>query len=118
MRKHITFFLVIGWLVGSIGYSPSFIFAQEKPEGEELSMYTFGVVKQVSPTMIIITEYDYATDKEVDIEYTIDNSTQFINASSIADIQAGDEIEIVFLEVDGKKMARSISLDEEMAEQR
>jgi hypothetical protein len=104
--------------MGGIGFNPAFVPAQEKQEAQDLSVYTFGVVKQVSAERIVISEYDYTADKEVDVEYIINGGTQFINVSSAGDIQPGDEVEIVFVDEQGKKTAQSVSLDEEMAEQR
>ena len=72
--------------------------------------YTFGTVKSVSPSQIVITEFDYDTGEEKEMAYDIDPKVELNNAKSIQEITQGDEVDIDY-KMDGeKKIAQVISV--------
>ncbi len=74
--------------------------------------YSYGKVLNITPEQIIITEYDYEKDKEVEITYKIDQTLVLQNITSLNDLAKGDEVEIYFEEKEGKKKAIIISRPE------
>ena len=70
--------------------------------------YTFGVVKSVAADQIVITEFDYDTEKEVEAAYQIDPQVQLGDVASLQEIKAGDEVDIDYVTRDGKKVAVGI----------
>lgn len=79
-------------------------------EEEELE-YSWGIVSKVSSDKIVVKEQDYETDEDIDVTYTIDAETKIENVKSLADIAAGDDIEIDYMIAGGKKIARSILVE-------
>ncbi|HXV28549.1 MAG TPA: hypothetical protein VD913_06240 [bacterium] len=84
---------------------------------EEETDYSFGTVKSVTEKEIVVTEYDYESDKDVDIVYTADVDIKLENVDAVANIQAGDSVEIDFVTKDGKKIAKTISVEQLIEEE-
>lgn len=81
-------------------------FAQEESDDFKVS---FGTVASITATEVVISEYDAENDTEENITYGIDGETHIEEVAGVEAIKAGDEIEIFYEEVDGKKVARYIS---------
>ena len=94
-----------------LGLGVSFVAAQARAEGEDIGEmdYSYGKVLSVSPQEIVITEYDYEKDTEVNVTYMIDPELELQNIKALKDIVAGDEVEVYYDEKDGQKTARIIS---------
>lgn len=96
--------LVLGFLMCSVsGVS----LAQEEEELE----YSWGIVSSVSSNQIVVTEYDYDSDEEVDATYTVDPQADIRNVESLKDIKVGDSIEIDYVVSAGKKVAKIIAVE-------
>lgn len=91
-------FLLGGFVAGS--------FAQEESDDFKV---TFGTVGNITATEVVISEYNAETDTEENITYAIDSETHIEEVAGVEAIKAGDEIEIFYEELDGKKVARYIS---------
>lgn len=95
-----------------------FAFAQDdgtKPavvakEMEEVD-YSFGTVKSASAADVVVSEYDYETDKDIDVSYVLDPKAELKNVESAEKIAAGDSIDITYVMKDGKKVAKTISVE-------
>lgn len=76
--------------------------------------YSFGTVKAVSPTEVTLGEYDFEGDleKTVDVIYVINSETGMDNFEKIEDLAVGEDVEVYFVEEDGKKIAVSLAKDE------
>ena len=87
-------------------------------EAEDNLEYTFGSVTKKEEGKVTINEYDYDQDKEVEITYTLDPDTQFEFVESLVQINLQDMVSIYYEEVNGEKIAKTITLevtDEEQA---
>ena len=78
--------------------------------------FSYGEVKTVAAGEIVISEYNYDDDQMVEAAYTINAETKINNFASVEEIKAGDEVEIEYAEVEGKKAALAISKAEEYEE--
>ena len=83
---------------------------------EEETEYTYGTVSSVSADQLVIKEYDYDNDQEVDITYTVGPDAKIQNAASLKDIVAGDSVEIDYVVKDGKRIVRNISVEKPLNE--
>ena len=81
-------------------------FAQEESDDFKV---TFGTVSGITATEVVISEYNTENDTEENTTYGIDSETHIEEVAGIEAIKSGDEIEIFYEEVDGKKVARYIS---------
>jgi len=79
-------------------------------EADEVD-YSFGTVKSASAGEVVVSEYDYETDKDVDVAYTLDPKVELKNVDAADKIVAGDSIDITFIVKDGKKIAKSVSIE-------
>jgi hypothetical protein len=96
-------------------------YAQDKPEMEVPSVeteYSTGMVVSVDETLnqIVVREYDYNQDQEVEVTYTVNQETTFEDVASLKDIAAGDSIEIEFVSENGAKIAKMVTI-EKMADE-
>jgi len=94
---------------------PPLVPMDEMNEGEEMK-YSFGTVVNVSDQEVVIREYDYSKDAEVEVSYTVTPETQFDNIATAAELAADDNVEVYFKEMDGKNVA-SILIKEVISEQ-
>lgn len=79
------------------------------PQNEEDEInYSYGVVVSQSPNQIVLLEYDYDRDEEVQVTYEVNAETKVENVESLDKLQKDDNIEIYYKEMDGRKIAVSI----------
>ncbi len=83
-------------------------FAQE--QGEEEAEYTWGIVSSISAQQIVLSEYDYDTDEEVNVAYTLDPDLELKNLESLEEIVVGSDVWVDYVVKDGKKIAVGIEL--------
>lgn len=69
----------------------------------------FGSVIKTSENQIVISQYN--SDQEIDQEvtYVVDPQTHIEGATTVGEIAAGQEVEILYEDLDGNKVARFIS---------
>ena len=88
---------------------PGAAFSQEN---EEEVMYSYGVVKTATGEQITIEEvtYDENTDEETveEVVYYVSPAVELENVKAVTDIKEADEIDIEYIEKDGKKQASYI----------
>lgn len=79
---------------------------------EQKTSYGYGVVTSVGENTITVNEvfYDEETDSETaeDVFYEITPQVKLDNAASVKDIKPGSEIDIEYIETDGKKTIQYI----------
>ena len=89
-------------------------------EGTKDLQAAFGAVVKASETEIVISQYNSEQEMDQEVTYTVDPQTHLEGAATAAEIAAGEEVEILYEEMDGKKAARFISKellpDDEMQE--
>ncbi|MCB9772094.1 MAG: hypothetical protein H6754_06050 [Candidatus Omnitrophica bacterium] len=71
-------------------------------------IYSYGTVLKVSPTEIVLQEYDYDSDVEKEVIYQVDPAVKFDGFATILNLVAQDVVEVYYLEQDGKKIAKII----------
>ncbi|MBF0521608.1 MAG: hypothetical protein HQL24_00975 [Candidatus Omnitrophica bacterium] len=75
---------------------------------EEDQLFGFGKVVQISATAMSLTEYDFETDKEQQIDYVLNDQTKLDNIANLSEIKVADEVGVNYEEKDGKKIAKTI----------
>ncbi|MDD4909449.1 MAG: hypothetical protein PHR44_02025 [Candidatus Omnitrophica bacterium] len=93
--------------VFSLYLVPSVCLAQEDT-GKE---YAYGIVSSVSSTELIVKDYDYDKDEEMEVVYALDPGVEVKNAASLQDISAGDGVEIDYVVTNGKRTAKVITVE-------
>ena len=83
------------------------IFAEEESPTE----FTYGTVASISDNQISLSEYDYEKDEDVTASYFVSEKTEFNNVKNLQEILAGDVIDIIYQESDGKRLATHISVE-------
>ena len=78
--------------------------------------FSYGTVKSIAADQIVVSEYDYDTDKDVDVTYSVPAGTTFENVASLQEIKAGDAVDIDYTLKDGKKVASSVTVEKPIAE--
>lgn len=86
--------------------------SQESQEPQESDVdYAWGTIVSVSETQIVIKEYDYESDAETDVVYTIDPAVELENMSSITELKQGDMVSLSYVYQNGKQVVVSVELD-------
>ena len=117
--KHIFKIFISTLFIYLIFSSLNFVFSENMPENElstemqsdESSKFSYGTVVSVNNQQIVISEYDYEKDEEVENTYLIDQKTEIKGVNSILDITVDDNVDIVYVINDDKKIAQSISVE-------
>ncbi|MFH1776130.1 MAG: hypothetical protein ABH952_00990 [Candidatus Omnitrophota bacterium] len=79
--------------------------------------YSWGIVKNVSAGKIVVVEYDYNTDEEMEVSYVVNSAVTFNGVQSLQDISADDELEIEYVTENNKRIAKVISVDKQSGEE-
>jgi len=110
MKRHLVVATVLafGFLTCSLS---TVALAQEEAAEEGEIEYSWGIVSSVSSDQIIVKEYDYNSDEEVNVIYTIDPEVELANVSLLKDIVQGDTVDIEYVIKGDKKIARFISVE-------
>lgn len=78
-------------------------------EGTKDLQAAFGSVVKASATEIVISQYNNEQEIDQEVTYTVDPQTHIEGAASTAEIAAGEEVEILYEETGGSKVARFVS---------
>ncbi len=78
-------------------------------EGTKDLQAAFGSVVKASAAEIVISQYNSEQEMDQEVTYTVDPQTHIEGAASTAEIAAGEEVEILYEEMGGGKVARFIS---------
>ena len=89
-------------------FSP-FLWAQDDIENE----YAYGTITNITDKEILLKEYNYEKEEFVEITYQLLPETKVRNTGSIKSIINGNQIEILYQEVDDKKNALVVVLETE-----
>ena len=111
MKRYIMGAMVLAFLF-LMGYISGVSLAQE----EEVE-YSWGRVSSISSKQIIVKEYDYESDEEVDVTYAIDPKVKIENVNSLEEITIGDSVGIDFVVRDSEKVARVIIVEKSSYEE-
>lgn len=101
MRKCLVALVLLAFI--SLAYSLDGTILAQEPEDMEFS---WGVVKSVSSDQIVVTEYDYDRDEDVEVSYTVDPKAELKGVKSLKDIEAGDILEMDYVTSQGKRTVK------------
>ncbi len=110
MGRSLTNFLVGVGLVLNLAVVA---FGQEEANND---LYAFGSAVTISPEAIVLSEYDYDSDAEVQVTYAVTPETKFEEMASIQDVKANDYLEIEYTEAEGKRTATLVAKDNSFME--
>jgi hypothetical protein len=79
--------------------------------------YSFGTVSKIAEGELVVTEYDYDKDADVEVTYSAGPDVKLTNAAALSEIKAGDSVDITYVVKDGKKVATEISVEEPFEEE-
>lgn len=83
---------------------------------EDETEFSFGTVKSITGDQLVVSEYDYESNADVDVTYQVPAETEFENAASLKEIAVGDSVDIDFLVKDGQKKAVAITVEKPLTE--
>ena len=78
-------------------------------EGTKDLQAAFGSGVKSSAAEIVISQYNSEQEMDQEVTYTVDPQTHIEGAASTVEIAAGEEVEILYEEMGGSKVARFIS---------
>ncbi len=114
------FIMTAGILVLAVSFPvfPNIAVAQEEApviedEIYEEADYAYGTVSSISPTSLVLSEYDIDSDQFLEVSYQIAPDVELFNIESIADIKNGDEVDVDFITENDQKVVVGLSLYEE-----
>jgi hypothetical protein len=81
----------------------------EEVEVEVVGEYSFGRVIAVTESQIIVKEYDYSSEEDVEVVYIITSETVLINVETYVELLIGDDVEIDYKDSNGQKIAMVIA---------
>lgn len=88
--------------------------AQEPVDVE--TEFSFGTVKNLADNQLVVSEYDYESNADVDVTYQVSGETAFENVASLKEVAVGDSVDVDFLVKDGQKKAVAITVEKPLAE--
>ena len=82
-------------------------------QAEEDAQWVWGEVVSVdaAANTVVVKYLDYETDQEKDISVSVDAKTTYENASALSDIKVKDTLSIDYVTVNGKNIAKNISVE-------
>ena len=88
------------------------------PAGEaaDETEFSYGTVKSVAANQIVVSEYDYDGNKDVDVTYSVPADAKLENAASLQEVKVGDSVDIDFTVKSGQKVASAITVEKPTAE--
>lgn len=113
MKKLAALLLVI-LLTGffaSVAFAAEQAAKSETPKAEEETEYSYGTVSSIAGDQLVVSEYDFEKDADVNVNYAVDATTKFENVTALTEIAAGDSVEIDYLVKDGKNVAKLVSVE-------
>ena len=88
----------------------------EAPQAEETTEFSYGTVKSVSEGTLVVTEYDYDNDKDIEVTYSVPATTTLDGVGQLNEIAPGDAVDIDYVVKGGERAASTISVEKGGAE--
>lgn len=104
--------LVLGLLLCATGV----LLAQEGAS-EEDGEFSWGTVNSISSNQIVLSEYNYDSEEELAITYTVDPDVKLYNVGSFQDIAVGDDIWVDYVIREGQRVAKAIEVKTQSPEE-
>jgi len=85
----------------------------EIPDGiEDDLMVTYGTIVSMADDKIVILEYDFDLDEDIEVAYMVDENTLFEEIESLGDLRVDDPLEIVYEEKGDERLALLIKKED------
>lgn len=107
---------IMGGMVLTLLFLMCYVSGAPLAQEEELQ-YSWGRVSGLSSNQIIVKEYDYESDEEVDVTYAVDPEVKIENANSLEEIAVGDSVGINFVVRNNEKVAKVIIVEKSSYEE-
>jgi len=113
MKKYFTVFAVLVslWVGAPLAMAQNDAQEEEDLLSEDLE-YTYGSVVSVSPQTIVINEYNYESDQEIQVSYAISGETKFTKINSVEELVKDDNVDVYYKVVGEQKVAQLITKDD------
>jgi hypothetical protein len=85
-------------------------------ENNNEDKFSFGKVLSVNAQEVMVKEYDFAKDADVEVPYSITAETELGNVNAVADLAVNDDIVIDYVEKDGKRIVTTLVKEDKGAE--
>ncbi len=76
---------------------------REESAEPDADNFSFGKVVSVFETTIVVTEYDFSTDSDIQMTYTITPETEFANTNTLTGLTPGDDVVMDYALANGQR---------------
>ncbi len=73
--------------------------------------FSYGAVVSKTDSTMVVNEYDYEKDEDVQVSYDITDKTEFQNVNSLAEIAAGDTVDVIYQIENGIRKCLHVSVE-------
>jgi len=87
--------------------------APASPAAKEIAIYGEVQAVNVAGNTLSVQYYDYDSDSEKTAEIGVGKDTKMENAKVLGDIKKGDWVDVTYTAVDGKNVAKVVSVEKE-----
>ncbi|MBF0331279.1 MAG: hypothetical protein HQL17_05020 [Candidatus Omnitrophica bacterium] len=95
-----------------VTFNASSVFAQENTDDK----FSFGKVVSVTSASIVVKEYDFAKDADVEMTYAVTAETELGNVNAVTDLVANDDVVIDYADKDSKRVVLTLVKEDKGAE--
>ena len=110
MKKTLTILMALALPFMALGASWG---QEEEPKYD----FAYGALVSKTSDQITISEYNFDTDAEESVAYTVNEYTDFDGGEGLTGLNVGDEIEVLYTAEGGQKVAVSVAESKEDAGQ-
>ena len=116
MKKYL---LILGIVVNMFWGVGLLTAAEDDPavNVDEALEYTYGSVVSASAAEVVISEYNYESDEEIQMTYVVNADTKFSNVNAAQDLLKDDNVDIYYKVIDDRKIATMITKDDTVYEE-
>ena len=83
---------------------------------EQETEFSYGTVKNVGPDQLVVSEYDYESNSDVEVSYKVSADTEFENVGSLKEVAVGDAVDIDFVLSGDDKVAVAITVEKPLSD--
>lgn len=96
---------------------------EEAPKVEEIqeadaTEYAYGIVKEITPGKMVVSEDNDETGLSSDVSYAIDPNVLLEDVGTLGEIAVGDSVDVEYVTQDGNKIAKVISVEKPLPEEK
>jgi tetratricopeptide (TPR) repeat protein len=99
---------VISSVVHAPGSAEFNNFVSEAPQSDNADKFTFGTIVRAADHRVVVREYDFALDSDVEREYGVNDETELGNLSGLDQLVPGESVVLDYTESNGQRLIRTI----------